>query len=240
MKVHNLTKSVLLALTVASPLVGAETQYPAADFKPEIIKQDAELIAKHAGSSATSQPVKTESKAAPAPAAPAAKVETKPVAKPEASAAPTQKPEEPSNLPIILAGAAIGIGAFLFLKRKPKCDGASAQPAPQRASAAAATTGTTGVAKYISALPETSAGNETGVSRYIKSLPPAAPSKTLTGVEKYLKTLPTAASSAAAPAAAAAKGATGVEKYISALPEKTKPAGETGVTKYLKSQGLAA
>ena len=48
MKLRNLTKSVLVALMVASPLVGAESQYPAADFQPEIIKQDAELIKQHA------------------------------------------------------------------------------------------------------------------------------------------------------------------------------------------------
>jgi len=42
MKVRNLTKSVLVALMISSPMVGAETQYPAADFQPEIIKQDQE------------------------------------------------------------------------------------------------------------------------------------------------------------------------------------------------------
>ena len=49
---NHLTKSLLIAMLAASPLANAqESQYPAADFKPEIISQDAGLIAKHAEAS---------------------------------------------------------------------------------------------------------------------------------------------------------------------------------------------
>jgi hypothetical protein len=39
-KINNLTNGLVAALLLASPIVGAETQYPAADFKPKVIYQD--------------------------------------------------------------------------------------------------------------------------------------------------------------------------------------------------------
>jgi len=184
--VQNLTKSVLIALMAASPLVGAETQYPAADFQPEIIKQDAELIAKHAeAAKAAAASAVSQSKTSPAPsvAASTPAVKSEPVA-----AAP--KVEESSNLTLILAvGAAALAGLWLF--RKPKTSvpvGASAAPAIVTAPSAG--NGETGVARYIKSLPESNGAKETGVARYIKSLPPESPTKALTGVEKYINALP--------------------------------------------------
>jgi hypothetical protein len=212
-KVQNLTKSVLIALLIASPLVGAETQYPAADFQPEIIKQDAELIAKHA-EAAKAAAASTPSQSQPAPATVAAST---PAAKAAPEAAPTAvagspKTEESSNLTVLLALGAAAVAGFWFF-RKPK----SGVPAGTGVASAGITAplagnGETGVARYLKSLPETNGAKETGVARYIKSLPTAAPTPS--------------------------KSVTGVEKYISALPEPAKAPMETGVAKYLKSQGL--
>lgn len=240
MKLRNLTKSVLVALVIVSPLASAETQYPAADFKPEIIKQDADLIAKHAEANKSTTSSAPAESARPS-ATPTSKTvtATEPSAKSEPVAAAT-KAEESSNLPLILVGA-IGAAAAFWFMRKPKSSGASegAAVAPAAQPAASAAPGATGVARYISGtLGEASVpANETGVARYIRSMPPSAPAAPETGVAKYLKTVVVAEAAKAAPPA---KGPTGVAKYISTLPEPKKDPGETGVAKYLKSQGLAA
>lgn len=39
-KINNLTNGLVVALLLASPVVGADTQYPAADFEPKVIYQD--------------------------------------------------------------------------------------------------------------------------------------------------------------------------------------------------------
>jgi hypothetical protein len=41
-KINNLTNGLVVTLLLASPIVGAETEYPASDFKPKVIYQDAE------------------------------------------------------------------------------------------------------------------------------------------------------------------------------------------------------
>lgn len=243
MKLRNLTKSVLVALVIVSPLASAETQYPAADFKPEIIKQDADLIAKHAEANKSTTSSAPAESARPS-AATSSKTETvsnaaEPSAKSEPVAAAT-KSEESSNLPLILVGA-IGAAAAFWFMRKPKSSGAleGAAVASAAQPVASAAPGATGVARYISGnLGDASVpANETGVARYIRSMPPPAPAVPETGVAKYLKTVVVAEASTATPAA---KGPTGVAKYISTLPEPKKDPGETGVAKYLKSQGLAA
>ena len=226
MKVHNLTKSVLVALLVASPLVGAETQYPAADFQPEIIKQDAELISKHAEAGKTQAASDTK---------PAAATVSKSESKTEATPAPVasaKKTEEDSNLPMILGAALAAAAAFWFLRR-----GKSAPAdASYVASAPAAKTGTTGVERYVSNQAASIDSNATGVARYVASMAESAPAKPQTGVAKYVVSLAATESTAGS----STKQPTGVEKYVANLPEAAKPAGETGVARYLKSQGIAA
>ncbi len=46
MKKNNLTRSAFAVLLLSSTVVSADQQYPAADFKPEVIYQNNELIAK--------------------------------------------------------------------------------------------------------------------------------------------------------------------------------------------------
>jgi LPXTG-motif cell wall-anchored protein len=226
-KVHNLTKSVLVALLVASPLVGAETQYPASDFQPEIIKQDAELISKHAEAGKTQAASDTK----PA-AATVSKSESKTEATPT-SVASAKKTEEDSNLPMILGAAVAAAAAFWFLR---KGKNAPVDASSYVASAPAAKTGTTGVERYVSNQSTSIDSNATGVARYVASMAESAPAKPQTGVAKYVVSLAATESSSGS----SSKQPTGVEKYVANLPEAAKPAGETGVAKYMKSQGLAA
>lgn len=226
MKVRNLTKSVLIALLVASPLAGAETQYPAADFQPEIIKQDAELISKHA--EASKKQTASESK-------PAAAAVSKSEPKKEVAVASSKKVEEDSNLPLILAGVAVAGAAFWFM-RKGKNAPSEAMVQSQPVSAPAPTAGTTGVERYVSSQIAAIDSNATGVSRYVAAMAESAPTKPQTGVARYVLSLAATESTSTA----SAKQPTGVEKYVASLPETPKAAGETGVAKYLKSQGLAA
>jgi hypothetical protein len=94
--------------------------------------------------------------------------------------------------------------------------------------------GETGVARYINNLKGASGMNETGVAKYIRMVATTDPAKVLTGVERYIRTLPAIES-----VTPAAKPPTGVQKYINGLPEPKKVLGETGVSKYLKTNGLA-
>lgn len=227
MKVRNLTKSVLIALLVASPLAGAETQYPAADFQPEIIKQDAELISKHAEASKK----ETASESKPAAAA-VSKSEPKKEA-PVVAVASSKKVEEDSNLPLILAGVAVAGAAFWFMR---KGKNAPSEAMVQSQPVSAPTAGTTGVERYVSSQIGAIESNATGVARYVAAMAESAPTKPQTGVARYVLSLAATESTSTA----SAKQPTGVEKYVASLPETPKAAGETGVAKYLKSQGLAA
>ena len=235
MKVQNLTKTVLIALMIASPLASAESQYPAADFQPEIIKQDADLIAKHANASSTN--TSTSSSSSNSSSSGTSSSSGSPSY--QASAAPKQ--EESSNLPFILLGVAVAAGAFLLTRKKgttaaPEASGGFA-PAP-----AVSNNGASGVQNYVNNLSEAPAKLETGVQRYVSAMPESAP-QAKTGVAKYISSLPaTEAKPGAAAAPQVAKGATGVEKYVSAMAGAAQPtaAAETGVAKYLKTQGLAA
>ena len=235
MKVQNLTKTVLVALMIASPLVSAEAQYPAADFQPEIIKQDADLIAKHAKASSAS----SSTSSAPSNSASNDSSSNSASASFEASAAPKQ--EEPLNLTYILIGVALAAGAFLLTRNKGTTAGTEASggfaPAP-----AVSNHGASGVENYVNNLSQAPAKLETGVQRYVSAMPQSAP-QAKTGVAKYISSLPaTEAKSGAAAAPQAAKGTTGVDKYVSAMSGAAHPqaAAETGVAKYLKNQGLAA
>ena len=51
-KKNNLTRAAFAALLLVSTVVGAEQQYPAADFQPEVIYQDSDYIAKNSPSTA--------------------------------------------------------------------------------------------------------------------------------------------------------------------------------------------
>jgi len=101
MKVRNLTKSVLVALMISSPMVGAETQYPAADFQPEIIKQDQELIAKT--SSTPSSAASSSSSSSSSSSNNSSKSEPKYTSSAPAVAAPAEDSSNLTYLWVVLA-----------------------------------------------------------------------------------------------------------------------------------------
>lgn len=228
MKTNDLTKAVLAALLLASPLAGAESQYPAANFEPVIITQDADLIAKHS-QAAKERNVAEQSK----PSAASSQAATPSASTKQAEAAgptPSPTPKEESSMeifPIVLVVLALG-GLVFWNSRK---SGAPAQEISVAPTVASEGTGAdTGVAKYLKSLPESVKSAETGVAKYLKSLPPKVTAPAETGVAKYLKAIP---EKVVAPAE------TGVAKYLKTMPPKAA-SGETGVAKYLKSLEASA
>jgi len=219
---NNLTTGLLLALLLASPLVGAGPYPP--PFEPSIIYQDPEAVPK------STQPTSSETTKEAKPAAAGTKYpagfeptvvyrdaeliakhgESKPATTstgqtaPEAEQTAVSKPAEASksqnplieNYPIALVALALAALAFWSSRR-------SASKAQQTVTTATGlftgTPGKTGVARYLSEKPEPAA--ETGVSKYLKGMPAPTPD---TGVSKYLKSMPAAVKAAE----------TGVSKYL--------------------------
>ncbi|BBA33098.1 putative uncharacterized protein [Methylocaldum marinum] len=191
MKKHDLTKAILTALLLASPLAKADSEYPAADFEPVIITQDSALITEHEKTSETrtaeavkAVQAKEESASSPASSANVSSADD------SSSSEPAAKAENPltENLPIGLI--VLGLAGFVvWSSRQSGSKTQSAAPAP----VAAAASGETGVAKYLKNIsePTQTAAAETGVAKYLKSLPEAAakPAEPATGVAKYLKKL---------------------------------------------------
>jgi hypothetical protein len=204
-KKNELLRGLFATLLLMSPLAGAESQYPAADFEPVIISQDADLIAKH------SQAAKERESAKPTVVSPVAGSKPDVAAEPAKTAAEGARESLLSgNYPIL--AIVLALAGFVFWSTKRS--GTQVQPQQAGNHAPAQSQGPAG---------------ETGVARYLKNLPPRVAAAE-TGVAKYLKNLPDSASTAR-PAAAE----TGVARYVKGLPESSKPASETGVAKYLKN-----
>ena len=55
MKKNNLTRGAFTLLLLASTVAGADQQYPAADFQPEVLYQDSDYIAKKSPLTATAK-----------------------------------------------------------------------------------------------------------------------------------------------------------------------------------------
>lgn len=229
MKTNDLTKAVLAALLLASPLAGAESQYPAANFEPVIITQDADLIAKHSQAAKERNVAEQPKPGATSSQAATASTSTKQANAATETAPPSPTPKEESSMeifPIVLVVLALG-GLVFWNSRK---SGSVAQEVSAAPVAVSGGTGAeTGVAKYLKSLPEAAKSAETGVAKYLKSLPPKVTAPAETGVAKYLKVLP----EKAAPAE------TGVAKYLKTMPPKAASA-ETGVAKYLKNLDVTA
>jgi len=68
-KKNNLTRSAFALLLLASTAAGADQQYPAADFQPEVLYQDSDYIAKNSPSATTAKAAAPTPKAAPSAAA---------------------------------------------------------------------------------------------------------------------------------------------------------------------------
>ncbi|MEN8259125.1 MAG: hypothetical protein ABFS02_00820 [Pseudomonadota bacterium] len=166
MNTIKLTKALGAALLLASPLTGAETQYPAADFKPTVVYQDADYIA-------------TESQTT----TPAASTE-------QAQETKTGKSSGgllTENLPIVAIALAV-VGIMVWSSKR---GGSKVEDIQYDTTAyVGGTEDETGVARYLKSIDpsEGGAAAKTGVARYIDALEASTKEAAAsTGVARYLK-----------------------------------------------------
>jgi len=220
-KINNLTNGLVVTLLLASPIVGAETEYPAADFKPKVIYQDIDNSQSKSTSSTASakqaKPAEVDSKY------PAADFEPKVLYKdadykpnkftgtstvPESVATAADvavsgavKVEEESMLSYLLGLAAFAVAAYVFLSKRdrPKAKVSDSQVYSKHIS------GLSGVARYLR---KHNMSAMTGVARYLEKQVESTKGTAASGVEKYLERQAKSAKEKAAQAG------TGVEKYM--------------------------
>lgn len=225
MKINNLTNGLVATLLLASPIVGAETEYPAADFKPKVIYQDIDSSQSKSASVSTKQAKSVESTESDSKY-PAADFEPKVLYKDadykpskftgtsstseramtgDAAVSGAPKAEEESMMSYLIGLVAFAVAGYLFLtKREPKANGSDSRAYSSHVS------GLSGVARYLR---KHNMGPVTGVARYLESQVASAKSSVATSsVEKYL------------------------EKQAKSAKEKSAQAG-TGVEKYMRDRG---
>ncbi|MGR8998082.1 MAG: hypothetical protein ACU88J_03430 [Gammaproteobacteria bacterium] len=222
MKKNNLTRGAFAALLLASAVVSADQQYPAADFQPEVLYQDSDYIAKNSPSTTSTSTAASGAaegnevdskypaanfqpevlyhdpnyKASTSVKASVSKEDV--ISKSEESgieSAVAVKKEESSMLNYLIGLVILAAAGFYFFKKQSTTTVKKQAPAPARTSYTL-----TGVSKYLNKV------SGTGVSRYLEKhvKSPAA----ATGVAKYM------AKKAVSTKETAARAATGVEKYM--------------------------
>ncbi len=216
MKINNLTNGIAAALLLASPLVGAETQYPAADFKPKVIYQDIDSSSSKVAPASTKQAKSADADSKfpaadfepkvlykdadykPGKSSGSTSAVSEQVASSDAAVTEPEKAEDESMLSFLLGLAVFAVAGYLFLakREKPKAKVADTSTYSSHIS------GLSGVARYLRKHNMSAA---TGVARYLESIKGAEP---VSGVEKYLEKQAKSAKEKAA------QGGTGVEKYI--------------------------
>ncbi len=189
-KKSTLTKGLCVAILLASPLAGAESKYPAANFQPGVVYQDHDLISKHAARPA---------QIVPPPKASASSNAVSVDEKTSLSDVPGTIVKDEgfsSNAPILLAVLGLIGLAFWMSKRSGSKAAPSASAQVAAVAPAAGATGETGVARYLKSIGASAASvgaavAETGVAKYIKNLPAAAVkvASAETGVARYLKNM---------------------------------------------------
>jgi hypothetical protein len=157
-----LTKSIFAALLLASSVVAAEEQYPAADFQPTVIYSDS---------------ADAGAKGEPTPAAASASSES-------TSTASEKGDEKSSSQTYLLGLAVLAIAGGFFLSQKPKCKGKKHQVAADAAVYSSDASGLTGVEKYLQEKNKTA---PTGVAQYLAKKEAAEKEASVTGVERYLR-----------------------------------------------------
>jgi len=217
-KINNLTNGLVAALLLASPIAGADTEYPASDFKPKIIYQDSSAQSNSApGSAKQVKSAEVDSKFPAADFEPkvlykdadykpgksstvASKSESTKQADLDVSAA--VKVEEDSMMSYLLGLAVFAAAGFGFLRKR---DNASAKTTANQVFSNHAS-GLSGVARYLR---KHNMAELTGVARYLESqIATAKDAVAVSGVEKYLEKQAKSAKEKAAEAS------TGVEKYM--------------------------
>lgn len=213
MKLSDTTTISLVALLLASPLASAEPQYPAANFEPIIITQDADLIAKHGQAAAEREAAgqaklaKRNQAAATETAAKSAEVSNNDEVSSSNDNSSSQKESSSmENFPIALV--VLALAGFVFWSTKRPSSSSKAENLSYPASSLGAASGT-------------------GVAKYVKEIELSAKKAAGTGVTQYLRALE---------AVSQKVSETRVDKYIKGADLSSKKSVETGVEKYLKSK----
>jgi LPXTG-motif cell wall-anchored protein len=232
-----LTKCAFAALLLASTVAGAEQQYPAADFQPEVLYQDADYIAKNSPSTATKAPV---AKAAKAPAAASAAPEStdNDSKYPAANFQPEVLYNDPNYKQIESVKAAVSkkeIGSSQ-IESKNVSEGKSAPEASEE----------TSMSSYLIGLVVLALAGfyffkrRSGATVQKKVSAPARTSYSLTGVAKYLNKISGTGVSRYLEKNVKSVSTTGVAKYMAkqaASPKETAGKAATGVEKYMRDRG---
>lgn len=176
MKKNNVAKGLFAALLLACPLAGTAAPNQA-EFKPEILYQDAEYIAKS----------RQHTYSAPAASTGQAKADIA-GSKTEQPAGQAEGISQQYSLIGLVAFALVG---FVFWSSRQS--GASVQNMQSYSTEIpTGTTGETGVARYMKSLQVSSGATpaETGVARYLRSQETSATETAgETGVARYLKNI---------------------------------------------------
>jgi hypothetical protein len=221
---NNLTNGLVATLFLVSPIVGAETEYPAADFKPKVIYQDVESSQSKSAAAPTSPKQTTSVESTESDSKyPAADFQPKvlykdsnykpskstgastlsgPVATSEAAISePAAVKAEDSSMSYLIGLVALAaIGYLFFSTRESKTKVSDSRVYAPHAS------GLSGVARYLR---KHNMGEATGVARYLEKQVVSGKTATKTSsVEKYLEKQAKFAEEKTAQAA------TGVEKYM--------------------------
>jgi hypothetical protein len=233
-KKNNLTRGAFALLLLASTAVGADQQYPAADFQPEVLYQDSDYIAKNSSSASTAKsPVSAPKTASSAAASkevdskyPAASFEPEvlyhdPNYKPGVSLKTTvskekiglNQAESQSEAPVSVKKEESTMTSYLIGLVVLALAGfyffKNRSTATVQKKAPAAPPAKTSYALTTGVAKYLNKVSGTGVSRYVEKQVKSASASATTGVAKYM-----AKQQAASPKATAAKAATGVEKYM--------------------------
>jgi hypothetical protein len=221
-KKNNLTYSLFIALFLFSFVAGADQKYPAADFQPSVVYQDAEYISKGGQPSPSSHKSSSSTtvKAADVdPKYPASNFEPKVVfndpgykhtatsasaASSVQSTSSTGSTEDKvdskdgdSSSSYIMGLVLFAAVGFVLFKRKTESKPSAATRVYSKDA-----TGMTGVSRYLNR------SSGTGVARYLEKQVKSASASAATGVAKYM------AKQGASGNTTNVKAKTGVEKYM--------------------------
>jgi LPXTG-motif cell wall-anchored protein len=240
-KKNNLTKCAFAGLLLASTVAGAEQQYPAADFQPEVLYQDSDYIAKNSPSTkaATTAPAKAKAPASTPEATSGAAAGNDVDSKfPAANFQPEVLYHDPNYKQIESVKAAVSkkeVGSSQ-VESKNVSEGKSAPEASEE----------TSMSSYLIGLVVLAfAGfyffkRRSGATVQKKVSAPARTSYSLTGVAKYLNKISGTGVSRYLEKNVKSVSTTGVAKYMAkqaASPKETAGKAATGVEKYMRDRG---
>ncbi len=219
MKINNLTNGLVATLLLVSPIAGAETEYPASDFKPKVIYQD---IGSSKSAAAPAKQAKSVESTEVDSKYPAADFEPKVLYKDtdykaskstetsstaerattsDVAASGAVKVEEESMMTYLLGLVAFAVAGYLFFtKRESKAKTSGSRAYSGQANRLS------GVARYLR---KNNMAAATGVAKYLESQVVSVKGSAATSsVEKYLE------KQAKSIKEQAAQAGTGVEKYM--------------------------